>query len=159
MAEEAILVNNRTYDFGACRLEVFGLKRVGFTKADYDDSMEFGEGRGASQVALGTGKGKYKAEPFKITLHKSSAEELRQHIAAQSRTGKSLSSVRGTIVLQVVDDELGVQTVTAKGCRVMKGGTSSNAEGAEALMEDWEFYVRLLDRNGVTLYESDEAGV
>ncbi len=159
MAEEAILINNKTYDFSACRLEVFGLKRVGFTKADYDDSLEVGEGRGASQVPLASTKGKYKAEPFKITLHKSSGEELRKHIAGQSRTGTSLGSVRGLIILQFVDDELGVQTVTAKGCRVTKPGTSSNAEGAEALMEDWEFYVRLLDRNGITLFESDEAGV
>ncbi len=155
---EAILINGRTYSFADCRLEIFGLKIVGYTQVDYDDELEIGEGRGASQVALADTKGKYKAEPFKIKAHKSTAKEVRDHIASQSRTGKSLGGVRGTIILQVIDDELGVQTVTASKCRITKPGTNSQSEGADSLMEDITFYVRTIDRDGITLYESDEPG-
>lgn len=155
---EQILINGDVYDFSGTRLDAFGFKARGYTAIEYDDGMEYGEGRGASQVPLATSRGKYKAEPLKVTFHRSTGEELRQHIAGQSRTGKSLGGVKGTIVLQYIHDSLGVQTITAKGCKVQKPGTGSSKEGTDPDMEVWEFYVRLLDRNGITLYESDEAG-
>ena len=70
MADESILINGKGYQFSACRLELFGLKRVGFTQADYGDKLEMGEGRGASQVALASSDGVYKADPLKVTLPK-----------------------------------------------------------------------------------------
>lgn len=159
MADESILINRVTYDFSSCRLNVFGLRRVGFTQMDYADKLERGEGRGASQVALASSDGKYTTDPLKITLHKTSGEELRQHIASQSRTGNSLGDVEGVVVLQFVHPRLGVQTVTCKHCKVTNPGTSSHGEGPDPLTEDWEFYVRLIDRNGITLYQSDDPGV
>ncbi len=156
--QESILVNGKGYDFAACRLDCFGLKRVGFTSIDFSDKLERGEGRGASQVALAVSRGKYVTDPVKIKFHATSGDELRQHVAAQSRTGKSIGSVEGTIVLQLVDDKLGVLTYTFAKCMVNVPGTGAYAEGSELLVEDWEFYVRLIDRNGITLYESDEAG-
>ncbi len=156
---ESILVNGKTYDHSCSRLDVFGMKVVGFTSIDYGDKIERGEARGASQVALGVTKGKYTTDPCKITLHKSSAAELRKHIAGQSRTGNSTGNVKGTIVVQFVDDELGVQTHELIDCRMNNPGTGSSKEGSDPLTEDVEFYVRLIKRNGVTLFESDEAGV
>lgn len=155
---EAILIHERTYEFSACKLDVFGLKITGFTDVSYGDSLEIGEGRGASQVPLATSKGKYKAEAFKASIHRSTGQELRAHIAGQSQDGKSLGGVRGTIVLQYVDDLLGVQTITAKGCRVTKPGDGASKEGSDPDMEAWEFYVKTLDRNGITLFESGEPG-
>lgn len=158
MSDEAILINEATFDFGCSRLDCFGLKRVGFTSIDYEDNLERGEGRGASMVALASSPGKYTASPCKITFHKSSGEELRQHIATQSTDGKSLGQVKGTIVLQFIHPTLGVQTVTMSGCKVNNPGTSSAKEGSDPLTEDWEFYVRLISRNGITLYESSDPG-
>lgn len=154
---ESILINGEHYEFSSCRLDIFGMKIVGFTSVDFNDKIERGEGRGASQVALSSGRGKYSTDPFKVSLHRSTGEELRRHIAAQSKSGKSLGNVKGTIVLQYVHDELGTQTVTGKECKVNVGGTGASKEGTDPDMEAWEFYVRLLDRNGITLYESEEA--
>lgn len=158
MSTEAVLINGRAYDFSSCRLEVFGEKIVGFTSIDYNDKLERGEGRGASQVLLAVTRGKYAADPVKIELHKSTGAELRAKIASQSRTGKSLGSVVGTIILQVIDDELGVQTTTMGRCQVNVPGSGSFKEGSDPLMESWEFFCRTIDRDGITLYESDEPG-
>jgi hypothetical protein len=153
MASEAILINGDVYDFSATRLDCMGLKRVGFTSIDYGDKLERGEGRGASQVALGVSKGKYSTDPVKITFHRSSGEELRQYLASKSSNGRNLGSVKAPIVLQFIHETLGVQTITFKDCRVNVPGTGSAKEGSDPLTEDWEFYTRLIDRNGIVLYE------
>lgn len=158
MATEAILINRETYDFSDARFSIFGLKRVGVTSIDYSDKLERGEARGASQVALGVSKGKYTTDPVKVTLHRSSGEELRQHIAQLSRTGRSLGGVTGTIFFQFVHETLGTQTIVCKGCKVNVAGTGSAKEGSDPLTEDWEFYTRAISRNGITLYESDDPG-
>lgn len=159
MATESVLVNGRAYDFYATRLEVFGLKLVGYSQIDFGDKIERGEARGPSQVALATTRGKYSADKFKLKLLATSGKELRAHLASKSRTGKSTGQVKGVIVLQLLDDELGVQTTTFGGCRPDVTGTASYGEGTDALMEDWEFYVRTIERDGITQYESDEPGV
>ena len=111
------------------------------------------------QVALGVTKGKYTTDPTKLTLEKSTSEKLRAHIAGQSRDGKSTGNVKGTIVVQYVDDEAGVQTHELLNCKTNVDGKASHKEGSDVLTEDWEFYTRLIKRNGKTLFESDEAGV
>jgi hypothetical protein len=156
---EAVLVNGKAYDHSSARLDIFGLKVVGFTSIDYNDKLERGEVRGASQVPLGTTRGKYSADPCKITVVKTTAEEIRTHLAGLSRTGNSTGSPKGTIIVQYIDDELGVQTHELIDCRLNTGGASSSKEGADPLTEDLEFYVRLIRRNGRTLFESDEQGV
>ncbi len=156
---EAVLVNGKGYDHSGTRLDCFGMKVVAFTSIDYNDKIERGEIRGASQVALGVTKGKYTTDPCKLTVIKTTAEEIRTHIAGQSRTGNSTGSPKGTIVVQYIDDDLGVQTHELIDCRLNTGGSSSSKEGSDALTEDLEFYVRLIKRNGKTLFESDEEGV
>lgn len=154
---ESVLINGRAYDFTSAKLYVFGMKIVGFTSVDYGDKVERAEVRGASQVPLGTTRGKYSCDPCKITLLKSSSNELRSFLAIQAGP-RAMSDIKGTIVLQFIDASMGVQTVTLKDCQVNVPGTSSSKEGTEALTEDWEFYVRLIDRGGMTLYSKLEAG-
>jgi hypothetical protein len=159
MATESVLINGREYDFSACKLDVFGMKIVAFSKVTYADALEIGSQFGASQVELADTKGVYKAEAFKLTLSKSTGADLRTHIAAKSRTGNSLGGVRDTIVLQFVDDVIGVQNVIAKGCRVTNPGSGDHSKSPDPLSEEWEFKVKTLSRNGITLFESDEPGV
>ena len=155
---ESILINGEVYDFYSTRLNIYGLPIVGYTSVDYSDKIERGEGRGASQVALASSRGKYSADKFKVTVHRTTGEEMRQHIASQSDDGRSIGNVKGTIVLQLDHPVLGVQTVTAKDCKPDVPGTGSAKEGSDPLTEDWEFYTRLIDRNGITLYDSSEVG-
>lgn len=158
MATESVLANGVAYDFSCCRLDIFGMKVVGFASIDYADKLERGEGRGASQVPLAVSRGKYSADPVKISLLKTTGAELRTHLAAQSRTGNSIGQVKGTIVLQTVDDDIGVQTTTFSRCQPNVPGSGGYKEGSDPLMEDWEFYCRTIDRDGITLFESDEPG-
>jgi len=159
MATESILVNGKAYDHSGTKLDVFGKKYVAFTSIDYGDKLERGEARGASQVALGVTRGKYVTDPCKLTVHKSTAQEIRDDIASQSADGVSFGNVKGTIIVQYVDDEIGVQTHELVDCRLNTGGTGGSKEGSDPNTEDLEFYVRLIRRNGKTLFDANQEGV
>lgn len=155
---DPISINGNQMSWASTSLKIGGEPWYGITSINYADKRERVKtyGMGRSHAPRGRTAGKYTVEPLKIKMFKADAQKLREYYAGQASDGKSYGNVELPWVLQYV--ESGVQQ-TVEFDRVAWGAnTGTDEESAEALTEELEFDCFAIRRNGLTLFDSSEAG-
>lgn len=149
-------VNGNVISWGSCSLKIDSEPFVGFTSISYGDKRERAKlfGMGRAQSARGRTRGKYTTDPIKLKGPKSTVQTLRAQLAASASDGKSYGDVIFPMVLQYIEDETQI-TVEFEDC-AWTGATSSDEEGADAMMEEIEIDVMRIRRNGLVLFDETE---
>ena len=154
MADE-IRVNGNLVSWSSYIFTLGTERYVGLREITYSDELEGVEpkpGMGRSHKGLGRPAGKYKVDPLKIKVFAHTAKAIRRDIQAVSSDG-SLGTPELPAILQYVeagsDDQQ--STVEFVQCRLVKPGTITVAEDADAKEEELEFSIMEIIRDGVSL--------
>jgi hypothetical protein len=147
-------VNGLQISWSSLVFKIDGEEYTGITKIGYADGLEtsLAYGMGRHHAPRGRSAGKYTPEPLTITCWKSTAQAIREQLAALSPSGTSYGRAVVPISLQYVEPDDSVITVEFEECRYTKG-TASNEEGPDNLSEDLEFSVLRIRRNGLVLFD------
>jgi hypothetical protein len=154
---DQVRINGNQLSWSSASLKIDGERYFGVTSISYGDSLEVEKGYGMGRHHAPTTRtaGKYTVEPLALTMRKDSAQELRSQLAARAN-GRGIGSVEVPIVLQFVEPTSGLQhTVEFERCRYTKAATSAE-EGPSGIMEDVEFDVMVIRRDGVVLFDESE---
>lgn len=154
---DAVRINGLQISWSSAKLTINGESYTGITSIGYADSLEVTKayGMGRHHGPRGRSAGKYSAEPLTMRAWKSTAQAIRDQLAALSPSGTSYGRAVVPIVLQYIEPDDAVITVEFEECRLVKC-TSSNEEGADALAEDLEWDVMRIRRNGLVLFDESE---
>lgn len=157
MADSA-RINGLQISWSSLIFKIDGEEYTGITSIGYADALEtsLAYGMGRHHAPRGRSAGKYTPDPLTVTCWKSTAQAIREQLAALSPSGTSYGRAVVPIVLQYVEPDDSVVTVEFEECRLTKC-TSSNEEGPDNLSEDLEFSVLRIRRNGLALF--DESAV
>lgn len=156
MSDE-VRVNGNLLSWGSIIAKVGGDRIHGFTKIAYADSRERvkGYGMGRAQAPRGRSRGKYATEPVQLGGFRSTIQQLRESLAAQSLDGKSYGDVPFQLVVQYVDEGENSITVELEDC-VWTKNTTSDEEGADPLKDEIELDCMRIRRNGLVLFDESE---
>lgn len=154
---DSVRINGNQISWSSCKLTIDGEIYTGITSIGYADALEVSKsyGMGRSHAPRGRSAGKYTPDPLTMRAWKSTAQAIREQLAALSPSGTSYGRPEVTIVLQYVEPDDAVITVEFDGARLVKC-TSSNEEGPDGLAEDLEWDVMAIRRNGLTLFDESE---
>ncbi len=161
-----IKINGNQYTWASIKARIDGEVITGFTAIDYSDALERELLYGAGGMPFGRPKGKYVPDKVKLTTFKGQGAKLRKALAAKSANGKTFSGVSFPIVVQFIE------TVTQDGgqstevtttdelvdCQI-DGVSAKNAEGTDASVEEFTLSIMGIKRDGLTLFDSRNAGI
>lgn len=153
---DQIRVNGNLFSFGSIELKIGEERFTGVTEISYADKLERSQiyGMGRTQPARGVTRGKYTVEESTLTMHKDSAQELRELLKQQA--GKNfIGDIEFEIVVQYFESDLDPQTDILSRCRY-SGASISNSEGTDATTESITVQPMFISRNGVALYEESK---
>lgn len=155
---DAIRTNQNVHSWGSIILKMLdGDRYYGFRAIEYGDKRErvlvYGGGR--AHGPRGKTSGKYTPDNVKLTYLKASAQALRDALAARAEDGKSYGNVEFIMVVQTIEPGEIPLTVEIHGCTIDVDSTS-HAESADPLEENFELSCRKIIRNGKTLYDQTE---
>jgi hypothetical protein len=153
---DQIRVNGNLVGWSSCILKIDGEKVVGVTSINWDESLEstMGYGMGRSHAPIAQTPGKYVPGALKIRLWSHTAIAWRKKLAAKARDKRSFGTVYVPVFFQVDEGEI-VSTVEFRRCRVSKV-TPGVEEGAEGMVEEWEFTNQGIITDDTTLYDSSQ---
>ena len=154
---DRIRVNDNTYSWGSIYFKVDDERFYGFTEITYGDKRERAKayGMGRHHAPRGRTAGKYIPDVVKIKGHRASFQALRDKLAAQASDGKSYGSVEFQGLVQYIEPGDGEMTVELDRL-VWTSESSTDTESSDPLMEEAEFDVMLIRRNGLSLYDQSE---
>jgi hypothetical protein len=157
---DALRINGNQYSWGSIAVRFGGDRYYGITSISYSDKRERVKAYGMArhQGPRGRSRGKYTPDNVKVTMWKSSAQELRAALAAASTSGESYGDVEFDIVVQYVEGDGNNEnpiTVEIEGCAWAANNTSEE-EGPDPLKEELEFDCMRIRRNGLVLWDSSE---
>lgn len=151
---DQIRVNGNVHSWGSIAVRVNGIPFWGFNAIGYGDARERSKvyGMGAHQAPRGRTRGKYNVDPVTLSGPMTSAEALRNALAAAG--GGSYGDGIAQITLQYIEAfDFPPITVLLRDCVWVKSSVS-HAEGSDAMVEDIEFDCMAIFRNGKTLYDA-----
>lgn len=150
-------VNGNQISWSSLIFKIDGESYTGITSIGYADAIETAKayGMGRHHAPRGRSAGKYTPEPLTLTCWKSTAQAIREQLAARSPSGTSYGRAVVPITLQYVETDDSTVTVEFDEARLVKC-TSSNEEGPDGLAEDLEFDVMLIRRNGLVLFDESQ---
>jgi len=151
---DQLRINGNLFSWGSTKLKINSEPYTGITSIAYGDSLEVTKGYGMARhhAPIGRSSGKYTPDPLTMTMFQSSADVLREQIRLLSPTGNSIGTPNFPIVLQYIEPGLGPVDVVFNQCRLIKFSVSLD-EGPDAVMEDVEFDVMSIVRNGAVLFD------
>ncbi len=154
---DSIRINGVQHSWSSTKLKIDGEPFYGITAINYGDALEVvkGYGMGRHHGPRGRSAGKYTVEPIAVKMFKSSAQALREQLAAKSPSGTSYGRTVFQMVLQFVEPDDSTITVEFEDCRWTKD-SSTNEEGPDPLQEETEFDCMRIRRNGLVLYDDSE---
>lgn len=154
---DSVRINGNQISWSSAKLTINGERYTGIASISYADALEVSKayGMGRSHAPRGRSAGKYTPDPLTMRAWKSTAQAIREQLAALSPSGTSYGRVAVPIVLQYVEPDDAVITVEFDAARLVKC-TASNEEGADNLAEDLEWDVMLIRRNGLVLFDESE---
>lgn len=152
--QDPVLINGKAFGWASTSFKLGSLPLTGITDVTYGDKLEkaFAYGMNRSHAPIARTKGKYVPDPLKITVHRHTAQIIRDALAEASPDGKSTGSTSKMITIQSVEGDLPVQTVEAVGCELTED-TGSHKESPDPEMEELTFSVMFYRRNGKTLFD------
>lgn len=133
-------------------------KRVnGITGITYSDKRErvkaYGQGR--HYKPRGRSRGKYNPENPKLTLHKDTAQKIRDYLAAKAEDGVSYGNVEFELSVQWVADSGDAMHVQLQRCTIA-GDNGAADENPDPNVDELELDTMGVIRNGKTLYDSTQ---
>lgn len=155
---DAIRVNGNQLSWGSIVCKVAENTIYGFTGITIADKRERVKayGMGRHQAPRGRSRGKYTADPIKLTGYRAAVAELRESLAAQSLDGESYGDVEFQVVTTYFESDELPLIVVAERC-VWISNSATDEEGAEALKEDIEVDPLFIRRNGRVLFDNSQA--
>lgn len=150
-------VNGFAISWGSIKCRVAGEPYYGFTNISFGDKIErvWGYGLGAHHGPRDQSKGKYSAEPIKMTGWKASVQSLREAIAAESESGLNYGSPTFTVIAQYIEPGNAPITVVMYDCRWAENA-SSDEENPDPLKDEVTFTCRKITRNGLCLWDDSD---
>lgn len=157
MADQ-VKINGLQISWASFKAKIGGVPYSGISSIEFSDGVEqeLAYGTGRHQAPRGKTRGKYVPEPLVMTVYNSTAEAIRKDLASKAG-GRGISSVSVPIVLQFVEKDDSIVTIEALESTLVKN-ESSHEEGPAALTEKLTWRPMRILRNGVSLYDSTEAG-
>ncbi len=153
---DPIRINGNQYDWGSIVIKIDGEPFYGFTDISYSQKRERVKAYGAGRhhAPRGRTRGKYSSEG-KVSAWKSSAEALRQALAAKSADGQSYGDVEFGIVIQYIESDETPITVELFECTIASED-SSESESPDPLKEELGLDVMYIKKNGLTLFDNSD---
>lgn len=154
---DAVRVNGNQVSWGSIVLKCGLARYFGFTSIDYGDKVEvaLAWGMGKHQAPRARSRGKYIPDPVKLKGPKTSAQILREQLAALSQDGRSYGTVEFDIVVQYSEANEPPITVEIERCRIV-GNHEAHEEGSEILQDELEISCMKIRRNGMVLFDESE---
>ena len=160
MSIDPITVNDNQMCWGSIQLEVADDILYGFCGIKYSQKRERSKayGAGTAHAPRGRTAGKYSAEAA-ITVWKSSAEAIRQKLAALDPKGSgSYGNTEFQVVCSFEEESEGLIQVVMYRC-VVASTDANHEENPDPLKEDWPLDVMAISENGVTLLDNSDGGI
>lgn len=156
---DPIMVNGNSHSWGSIVCKVAEETIFGFTGITYADKRERteGYGMGPHQAPTRRSRGKYTADPSKLTGFAGAVQDLRNRLSERSPI-KSYGDVEFQVVLTYFETEELPLIVVLEKC-VWTGNNASNEEGAELNKEEIEIKPLFIRRNGLTLFDNSRLGL
>lgn len=151
MAADDIRINGFTHGWASTKVTVDGEQYAGLSKISWDHAIEEGLVRGQGGKPLGRTRGQYAPGTIALTLRKSSAQALKNNLAARSSDGRTFGGVTFPIVVQYLEPDDTQITVELNQCRILKIA-SANEQGADAATDDIEMSCLEIIENGKRLF-------
>lgn len=153
MGIDAIQINGNQYDWGSIIIKIEGDDIYGVKGLKYSQKRERTKSYGAGKhhAPRGRSRGKYSAEGG-ITLHKSTAEELRAKL--DDGTG-NYGDKEFMVVAQYIEKDETPITVELFRC-VIGNEDSSEEESPDPLMEELGLDIMWIKKNGRTLFDNSD---
>ena len=159
MADQ-LRINGNMHSWGSIILKIDDQLYTGFTGITYAEKRERVDayGMGVHQGPRGRSRGKYAAEPSKLTGWKASIQELREALAARASDGRSYGNVEFEVQIQYIEaitgNEIPIQVDLHK-CTFV-GNSGGDEEGPDPLKEEVEIKPLTLEINQLTLFDATE---
>ena len=151
MAADDIRINGFTHSWASTKITIDGEQYVGMSKIAWGHAIEEGMVRGQGGKPLGRTRGQYTPEAVSITMRKSSAQVLKNNLAAKSSGGRTFGAVTFPIVVQYLEPDDTQITVELNQCRVLKVA-SANEQGTDPTADDIEISCLEVVENGKKLF-------
>lgn len=144
-------INGVAQSWASISLVVADQRYYGVKEITFGDKIEapFGYGLGAAYAPQRQGRGKYSTDPVVLKCYRSTAEQIRTALAAQSPLG-AYSLTECQIVINMVEIAVGIETpliVIAERCRLLEEKVS-DSESPELAEEELTFSTFAISRNG-----------
>jgi hypothetical protein len=142
------LINGNRFQFSNIELDAQGFRFKGFTEINYQDSLEIGDVRGASQIALGETEGEYSAEGS-ATVFRREFDQL------TARLGDGYGMIRFPITITYANPGEATTTDRLPAVRIA-GVENGHSQGTDALtMQITLKILAPIERNGRRLVRRD----
>jgi hypothetical protein len=156
-----VRINGNLYSWSSTIFKIGGVPYTGLSEISWGQKRTRTKAYGMGKSARPRGRtgGKVEFDNLKVKFMKDTAQVVRKQFAALSDDGKSYGNADSLPAsLQYVDGNDEPITVEFDDLAVAVEG-SSEKEGADPSMEDWEFDIMGIRVNGLSLYDATaEAG-
>lgn len=154
---DQIRVNGNQHSWGSIVLKLNGERFYGFTGITYADKRErvLAYGMGRHHAPRGRSRGKYSADPVKLTGWKGSIQAFRSALATQAPDGSSYGDIEFEINVQYVESGEIPMNVVIERC-VITGNSSTDEENPDPLKEELEISCFLIRRNNLVLFDQTQ---
>ena len=152
--QDPVRINGKLFSWASTSFKIGSEPLTGITEVTYDDKIDpvLAYGMNRSHAPIGMTQGKYTPSPLKLTVHRHTAEFIREQFAASSKSGKSTGTTKKDFTIQSIEEDQPTQTVEAIGCRLV-ADAGSHKEAPDAETEEMTFQPLHYKRNGKTLFE------
>ena len=157
---DPIFVNGSALSWGSIIAKVADEPIYGFTGLTFSDKRERvkGHGMGQHQAPQRRSRGRYNADPCKLTGYRAAVAELRERLALRAPDRQSYGDVEFQVVATYFEADEKPLIVIAERC-VWVGNSATDEEGAENLKEEIELDPMFIRRNGLVLFDNSRAGL
>jgi hypothetical protein len=152
---DQILINGIAHSWGSIGWKIDGEGFTGLSSISYSDKLETAKGYGIGRAhkPRARSRGKYVPEQVVTKVQTSTAQDIRDALAARGPDGVSYGIAEVPMVLQYLEIDDSMITIEFERCRLVEDG-SSDEEGPDVLTVELKWDIMGIKRNGKTLYQA-----